>query len=200
MRFSKFISIILHPIFMPTIAIYLSLKLIPNIGFAITNYLSFIYPILILSTIILPLMSVYFLKKKKIISSLEMRNHKERSLPIFITIMWMIYGYYKLAEIFVLSPILKSECIGAIIILLTASIISIFWKISLHMLGIGGLVGVLFGLNILFGGIYQIAILSVVISGFLASARITEKAHNEAQIYTGFLIGFLIEFGSVLFL
>ena len=42
MRLSKFISIILHPIFMPIIALYLSLKLTPSIGFTITNSLNFI--------------------------------------------------------------------------------------------------------------------------------------------------------------
>ena len=95
---------------------------------------------------------------------------------------------------------LKSEFVGAIIILFIASIVSKFWKISLHMLGIGGVVGVLFSLNILFGGLFKFAILSILVAGILAMARLAEKAHSESQIYIGFLIGFLIEFGSVLFL
>ena len=198
MRLSKFISVILHPIFMPIIALYLSLKLIPSIGFAITNYLNFIYLILLLSTIILPLMSILFLIKNKLVSSLEMSDHKERSVPLFITAIWMSYGYYKIGGVLILSPILKAELLGAIIIILIASAISKYWKISLHMLAIGGVVGVLFSLNILFGNLLEIIILSVVFAGILGFARLNEKAHNHAQIYTGFLVGFLIEVGGIL--
>ena len=198
MRLSKFISVILHPIFMPIIAIYLSLKLIPSIGFSITNYLNFIYLILILSTIILPLMSILFLIKNKLVSNLEMSNHKERSIPLFITAIWMSYGYYKIEETLILSPILKAEILGSIIIIFIASAISKYWKISLHMLAIGGVVGVFLSLNILFGNLLEIISLSVVFSGILGFARLNEKAHNHAQIYTGFLVGFLIEVGGIL--
>jgi hypothetical protein len=199
MQLSKIISIILHPIFMPVIALYLSLKFIPSIGFAITNYLNFIYLVLLFSTIILPLMSIFFLIKKKLVTSLEMSDHKERSLPLFITAIWMIYGYYKLRDILLLSPILKSEIMGAIIIIFIASAISKYWKISLHLLAWGGVVGVFFSLNILFGGLLQIIIILVLFSGILGVARIHEKAHNNSQVYVGFLLGFLVEAGSVLF-
>ena len=170
----------------------------PNINFSIKPYLSFIYLIFFLSTIVLPLMSTYFLIKKNLVSSLEMSNKKERFLPLLITCLWMSYGYYKLSGILILAPILRSELLGAIIIVFIASIISFFWKISLHMLGIGGVIGVLFSLNVLFGGILQIIIISVLFAGVLGVARINEKAHNETQVYAGFLIGFFIEVSSVL--
>jgi hypothetical protein len=57
----------------------------------------------------------------------------------------------------------------------------------------------LFSLNILFGGLLQIIILFVLFSGILGIARIHEKAHNHSQIYVGFLLGFLVEAGSILF-
>ena len=198
MRLSKFISIILHPIFMPIIALYISLKLVPNIGFAITNYLSFIYLILLFSTILLPLVTLFFLIKNKTVSSLEMSSHKERSVPLLITTLWMCLGYYVIKDILILAPILKLELISTIILIFIASIISKYWKISLHMLGIGGVVGVMFSLNVLFGGLLQIIMLSILLSGILGVARRNEKAHNNLQIYTGFVIGFLIETGGIL--
>ena len=199
MRLSKIISVFLHPIFMPIIALYVSLKLIPNIGFSITAYLNFIYLTLLICTIILPLISMLFLIKKKLISSLEMSSHQERSIPLLITSIYMAYAYYNLAEILVLAPVLKAELFGGIIILVVASIISKYWKISLHMLGVGGFFGVIFSLNTLFGGLTQAIILSILFSGILGVARINEKAHNRLQIYIGFIIGFLIEVISILF-
>ncbi len=199
MRLSKIISIILHPIFMPITALYLTLKLAPSIGFAITPYLTFVYLILLFSTIILPLMSVLFLMKKNLISSLEMDDYKERSLPLFIAAIWMVYGYYKLSGILAFAPILSAELLGAIIILFIASVISKYWKISLHMLAAGGVVGVLLSLNILFGNLLFIMVLSLVFAGLLGFARLNEGAHNHAQIYTGFLIGFFVQIGGIFF-
>ena len=89
MRLSRIISILLHPIFMPIIAVYLSLILIPGLGFAITNYLDFVYLVLILSTIIMPILSLFLLIKIKLVSSLEITNNKERPTPLLIAGIWI---------------------------------------------------------------------------------------------------------------
>ena len=185
---------------MPFATIYLSIKLIPVVKFAIAPHISFIYLILILSTIILPLISVLFLINQERISSLEMNNFRERPLPLFIAAICMILGYYKMGGVLVFSPILKAEIMGAIIIIISASAISRYWKISIHMLAIGGVIGVMVALNSLFGGLVGIIMLLLFLGGVLGVARLKEQAHNKMQIYTGFLIGFLIELTSVLFL
>ena len=200
MRISKAISIILHPIFMPLVAFYLSLKLAPSIGYAITNFIGFVFLILIVSTIIMPLLSNIFFIKKKIINSIEMTCHRERFFPLLSSAIWMGYGYYKIADILAYAPILQSEIICMIIIIIIGCIISKYWKISLHMLAIGGVVGVIFSLNVIFGGLTKILIISFLFTGLLGVARINEKAHSHAQIYTGFIIGFIIEsLGILLF-
>ena len=200
MRLTKIISIIFHPSFMPLIIVYLSLKLIPNISFAITNYLPFIYGILFTGTILLPLTSVFILLKIGLISSLEMHQRKERPIPLLLTSIWFACTYYILQEILLFAPILNSIIIGSIIIVFCSSIISAFWKISLHMLGVGGGVGVLFSLNFLFGGLSSAIIIAFFICGILGFARTLEKAHNHSQIYAGFILGFLLECISILLL
>ena len=198
MKLSKVISTILHPIFMPIIALYISLKLIPSIGFSITNYLSFIYTVMIISTIVLPLITILFMIKKNEISSLEMSDNKERSTPLIATAIWMVIGYLIIENILVFSPLLKAEIIGAIGIIFVGSIVSKYWKISLHMLGVGGVVGVLMSLNFIFGGLIEIIIVSIIISGILGAARLREKAHNSTQIYIGFIVGLVIESSCLL--
>jgi len=197
MRLSKLISIILHPIFMPILALYLSLRQVPSIGFAITNQ-NYIYLVLIFSTVILPLISIFFLIKSGKVSSLEMSNHKERSVPLFRTALWMGLGYYLIENILIFSPILKSELLGTIIIMIIAALISKYWKISLHMLGIGGLFGILISLNILFGGMEQIMVLTLLLAGVLGISRINEKAHSYKQIYVGFIVGASVEIIAIL--
>ena len=83
MQLSKFISIVLHPIFMPLLVLCLTLKALPSIAFVISQYLHYVYGIVIFCTIILPLLSLFFLIKTGRVSSLEMSDHKDRFLPLF---------------------------------------------------------------------------------------------------------------------
>ncbi len=198
MKLTQLISIILHPIFMPLLALHITLMAAPLLAFTISNNLVLIYGILIFSTIILPLTSIFWLMQKGKVSSLEMSNHKERSLPLFKTVIWMSFGYYLLQNLLFYTPILKAELLGAILIILLASIISKFWKISLHLLGIGGVVGVFIALQIIYGNFLYLLILFILLSGLLGVARIKQKAHNYAQVYAGFIVGLSVELITIL--
>ena len=200
MQLSKFISIILHPIFMPLLALHLTLKTLPSVAFSISQYLNYIYGIFIFCTIILPLLSIFFLMRKGRVSSLEMSNHKERSLALFITVIWMSLGVFMLNNILLYTSILKAEILGAILIILFAAIISKFWKISLHLLGIGGVVGVFIALQLIEGGVLHLLLIFILLSGILGVARIQQKAHNHTQIYMGFLLGVSVELITLLIL
>ena len=198
MQISKVISLILHPVFMPLLAFYLSLSILPELEFTISHNLKLIYFIVIISTIILPILSILILIKIDRLSSLEMIHHKERVLPLFNTAISMLLGYFFLQNILLYTPLLIAEFLGAIFIILIASVLSNFWKISLHMLGIGGILGVFIAIHILHQNISAFIILFLFLSGLLAYSRLNEKAHNKPQIYIGFLIGLLIELVVVL--
>jgi len=198
MKLTQLISILLHPMFMPILALNLTLLVLPSLSFTLSQNLLLIYGILIFSTMVLPLISIFWLMQKGKVSSLEMSNHKERSLPLFKTVIWMSFGYYLLQNLLFYTPILKAELLGAILIILLAAIISKFWKISLHLLGIGGVVGVFIALQIMHGDFLYLLILFILLSGLLGVARIKQKAHNYAQVYAGFLVGLSVELITLL--
>ena len=198
MKLTQLISILLHPMFMPILALHLTLLVLPSIAFTLSQNLLLIYGILIFSTMVLPLISIFWLMQKGKVSSLEMSNHKERSLPLFKTVIWMSFGYYLLQNLLFYTPILKAELLGAILIILLAAIISKFWKISLHLLGIGGVVGVFIALQIMHGDFLYLLLLFILLSGLLGVARIKQKAHNYAQVYAGFLVGLSVELITLL--
>ena len=198
MQLSRFISIILHPIFMPLLALHLTLDTFPSGEFGISQSLYYIYGIVICCAIILPLLSIFFLIKKRMVGSLEMSNHKERSLPLFITVLWMSLGFYMLNHTLIYAPLLKAELFGAILIILFAAIISKFWKISLHLLGIGGVVGVFIALQLITGGVLYLLLIFILLSGILGVARVKQKAHNHTQVFVGFLLGMSVELIALL--
>ena len=193
MAISRLISIILHPIFIPIISFYLSIKLVPNLDFTIANYQNYILLILVICTIMFPVLCMLFLIKFDVISSLEMKEKHERPIPLLLTGGFLILSLKLTEKLLVFTPVLKKELVGAIIIILLASIISKFWKISLHMLGVGGLIGVLVSLQYLYGGLSSMIVYFMLIAGITAMARIYLKAHYHSQIYVGFIVGFIIE-------
>ena len=79
-----------------------------------------------------------------------------------------------------------------------ALLISVFWKISLHMMAGGGCLGVvsLLTINSDISDDKMCVLLAVVVflNMVLGYCRVLEKAHNKKQILIGFLIGFIILF------
>lgn len=199
MFFSKVLSKILHPIFIHSIVITIVIKEFINI-LILPSQAPFILITSILFTLLLPLISVCVFLLTGKIQSLEMLNKEERILPLFMSILWMILGYIIMKEVFMGNPIIKSIYLGAIYTLVITTLITIKWKISLHMIGIGGAVGVFLALQVLYGGLYSVLLLSIFFSGLLAYARLELKAHNTQQVYCGFMLSFLVMIINVLYL
>jgi|TARA_B110000495_G_scaffold117766_1_gene102228 membrane-associated phospholipid phosphatase len=199
MFFSKVLSKILHPIFIHSIVIAIVIKEFLNI-LILPSQAPFVLITSILFTLLLPLISVCFFLLTGKIQSLEMLNKEERLLPLFMSILWMILGYIIMNEVFMYNPTIKSIYLGAIYTLVVTTLITIKWKISLHMIGIGGAVGVFLALQILYGGLYSVLLLSIFFSGLLAYARLELKAHNTQQVYCGFMLSLLVMIINVLYL
>ena len=194
MRFSKILSFVFHPVLMPTYAILLLLYFSKVFSqFMPIEQKTHLINFTLIFTLLLPLLGVFLLKKLKIVSSIYMENQKERKWPLLIAIS-SYYLLFRMFEFLYIHPIIIKLVLGAILILFLAVIISNFWKISLHMLGIGGVFGAFLAFQYLFGGKLFLIILLLLCSGLVAYARINENAHTLKQVYLGFLVGACAEF------
>ena len=87
---------------------------------------------------------------------------------------------------------------GASAALLFTLIITLQWKISAHMVGIGGAVGAFTGLLALHDPFPFIALAAVIIiAGALGTARLLASDHTPGQIHAGAALGFLCTYGCV---
>ena len=194
MRFSKILSFVFHPVLMPTYAILLLLYFSKVFSqFMTIEQKTHLINLTLIFTLLLPLLSIFLLKKLKIVSSIYMENQKERKWPLLIAIS-SYYLLFRMFEFLYIHPIIIKLVLGAMLILFLAVIISNFWKISLHMLGIGGVFGAFLALQYLFSGTLFFIILLLLCSGLVAYARINENAHTLKQVYLGFLVGACAEF------
>ena len=199
MSLEKIVSILFHPVFVPTITVFLVVKIYSNI-IILENQAGIILIGTCVFSLILPLLSVFILLLTKKIDSLEMPKKEERFLPILFASIWMILGFYFMKEIFSYAPIMKSIYLGAIYVMLISLLITKKWKISLHMLAIGGATGVFIMLEFLFGQNLMLLLITILISGILGFSRLSLKAHSLNQIYAGFIVGKIIMGLSILYL
>ena len=204
MKFSKIISYLLHPILMPIIVLYLGINNVDYFYLLFHNYSNNLYIIILSFTMVLPLISSILFVKLGRVESLEMRKKEERRGPVFMSAFIMIIGFPIFYSIAKLSFHLSSIYISSIILLFFAFLITKRWKISLHMLGIGGATGTFIALNYIFGGIYYFVVLFFFLSGLLAFSRLDQKAHNASQVYVGFVLGcvfqslFIVYYSSII--
>lgn len=189
-RLAQIISYIFHPLLMPTYGIF--------IIFQIKSYISYAIPykakvaillIIFLNTALLPALIFLFLKLRHVISSLKMENRNERIIPFFVTAIFY-YATYILLKKFHLPSIIYYLIFGSSCLIIVALIINFWWKISIHMIGIGGITGAFTSITI-YLSLNPIIFISLVIlvAGLIGFARLKLLAHTHLQVYGGFIAG-----------
>ena len=188
MKTAKIISIIGHPIFHPTwMMIILLLSGITR--FTPGNDFTFL-TITFSMTFALPALILFLMKKWHVISSFEMEERDDRLAPLFVMILF-VYATIKFFNKIQMFSIFSFYLTSVIVVTILAFVITIFWKISLHALGWGCLTACLFIMTTASMRTYLLYFLgSIVISGIVAAARLKLKSHSNAQVYSGFAMGF----------
>ncbi len=198
-RLFKTLSYILHPVFMPFIGAIIILTvshlvLLPNESKKAILYLMGII------TIFLPLAIVPVLYYLKIITGATISDRHERLVPMFLTTVFYYFCYIVLHK-YSAPLFLQQYMLAVFISVLLASVINIKWKISLHMIGIGGLIGLLSVLAHMFGLNVNIILMAVILlAGVIGTGRLYLNEHSPAQIYGGFLLGYITNFGIIVLL
>jgi hypothetical protein len=197
---AKFISIIFHPVLIPTLGIFILFNTNSYLNFAISKEMKTAILLLIgISTFIIPTLISFLLLNKKVITSLEMETQKERIIPYSFTIIVYFFTLYMLNKA-PIPPLISKFILATTISIILAFIINFKSKISAHMIGIGGLLGALITVAILLH-VYMLPIIICVfiIAGLLGSSRLILNAHTSSQVYAGFALGFICQFAVIYF-
>lgn len=200
MKFAQFISILAHPLFMPSYAFSLLMYTNPYINMMISDSTkNVVIIILSLFTIVLPTLTAIILKQLRVIDSIYMKTTEERKWPFVFTLAWYYMAFQLLAKLYIPQSFLLLM-LGAISAIGLSLIITLRWKVSIHMLGIGGLIGAIIGISHRFQFDHSnLIMLLLIFAGLIGFARLKTHSHNYRQVYVGFLLGFLVEWISVLY-
>ncbi len=191
---SHVISTVFQPLLMPTYGVML-LFMYTYFGVAFSNRFWHIVTPVMLFSFIIPGILIYLLLKIGLISDLSLKVRKERFYPYFITLLSysaMVVFYYK-AQMPVWFLMMMA---GSIAIMIIAILITLFWKISAHMFGVGGLVGGVMSVcyYVEHSNPYWLFIGLFILAGAIGTSRLILKRHTLLQVIAGFLLGFSVAF------
>lgn len=190
---AKFVSTMFTPLCVPLLAFailftfsYLSLL---TLGFRLV-----VLGMVASFTIILPKFAIFLYRKMNGWTLRQASKRENRVVPYLLTITCYIaclYLMYSLAMPRFLSAIIMA----GLIVLVICITINLWWKISTHMAGIGGLIGGLIPLSMSFE--YNMTwwmCCAIIFAGMLGTSRMILRQHSLGQIIVGFFVGFFSAF------
>ncbi len=192
-KLAKIVSVLLQPLLIPTYTLLLIFSLNNYIALIIPpEYRKIILAIVVVTTFIFPAIFILFMYKRGMVKTLHMDQRQERIIPLLITAIFYFLAFNLMRRIH-LDEIYLKLFLGSFISVVIALVISLFWKISMHMIGMGGFVGALVGISqsIPVDLAFWVIII-VFLSGLTGFARLRLNAHTPLQVYAGFLGGMLV--------
>jgi len=157
--------------------------------------------LIFLMTFLLPSVNFFFFRITGTIKDMNMINRSERILPFsFVTILYCVVTfmfYWK----FPAMNMLKLMIIITTMVL-ASTIVTFFYKISVHSVAICGIIGILLPLNNVSdqGLLLYPTVGSLVIAGVVMSSRLQLNAHVLREVLLGGLMGFAIGLGGMIVL
>ncbi|MFZ4056675.1 MAG: hypothetical protein ACOYKE_00990 [Ferruginibacter sp.] len=188
---AKLISYVFHPVFIPLYVTWFLTYVHPGYfaGFGVEGKRRILL-LVTLNAVLFPIITVLLLKGLGFIDSLFLRTQKDRIIPYIASMIFFFWTQYVLREQPQVPRVIVAFMFGVFISSSAALIANIYNKVSMHAIGVGGLIGVLLMV------VYQNTMLMTLplsvgflIAGLVCSSRLMVSDHSHREIITGFAIG-----------
>lgn len=192
---AKIISVFFHPLF---------------VGVMMAAYLIYIHPIyfvgysgkdrmlklltVINNNVFFPIVVVVLLRALGFNSSILLNNSKERIVPYIASITFFFWTYYVFRNQPETPRVLVYMCRGMFFASSGALLLNNYYKISMHGIGVGGLLG-LMTVTVFDGTAISMIPMtfSLIVAGCVVTARKIASDHHWFDIITGLVLGFLCQ-------
>ncbi|MEI7491498.1 MAG: hypothetical protein WCK92_08875 [Bacteroidota bacterium] len=187
---ARIISGLFHPVLMPFFTLILMLQTHSFfMGLLPLKEILILMGSVLLTTVVCPFLMIFFLFRVKLLSSLLMEKREERIMPLLSIGVFYYLTHYLLKGIS-LSVLFSYFMLGATLLIIICLFVNFFFKISLHMAGIGGVTGFWIGISIRQGTPHEILISCLLLlCGLLGYARLADGSHSPKEVYTGLILG-----------
>lgn len=197
--FAHLFSFLFHPLFIPLYAAYYIAFMHPAYFYGIADREK-IWVILRIAVnmVFFPAVSVFLLRGVGFIDSIFLKTQKERIIPYIISNIFFFWMYLVFRNQSEIPSILYSFVFSVFLSSSAALLANIYFKISMHAIGVGGLLGLLLVvLNTNTSSSITLPMsLALLIAGIVCTSRMIVSNHTQNDIYIGLIIGIICQFIS----
>lgn len=200
-KFANVISNTFNPLIVPVLAAAYLLFGANVFAFNVLNLQAklILLGILTFFMFLLPLVSLLALMQFGMAENLNLPKRRQRFVPFLLSITFYAFCYRLLETIEGLPDLLLHLILSGIILLITALAFTSRFQISIHTMCMGSFVGMLCFIGLFYNAdSFYMLLLALFVSGLVGFSRLALNAHKPYQIYSGFLVGLIVQYISLL--
>ncbi|MBS1977935.1 MAG: phosphatase PAP2 family protein [Bacteroidetes bacterium] len=199
---SILVSWVFHPLLLCTYLVILLTRFLPHFLLIPTASIWMFIGLVFIMTFVLPVLNLLMFKTFGSLHSLQMHQRRDRIVPfvlisiIYAVVAWMFY--YKIST----NVNFNKVMLIVAVLVVTATVITFFEKISVHSMAAGGMAGIIIPLNkvVADNSLLWPSVFIIVIAGAVMSARLYLNAHTLRQVMYGGAAGLMIGLTGMLLL
>jgi hypothetical protein len=199
--FAHFFSILFHPMLLCAYTFAFLIYLHPSTFEGVDPHTRNLRMLsIILFTVFFPAITLFIAWRLKLIRSISLENRQDRLVGFIVTMFFYFWASYVFRNLPDTPPVAAHFILGTFLAVCGAWMCTIFYKVSLHAVAVGGLVSfaILFGKQDPYASGVYLAI-PVLIAGIVCTSRMILGAHSRFELVTGFLVGVLAQCVAWLF-
>jgi membrane-associated phospholipid phosphatase len=196
---ARVVSMLFTPFYLPMLGL-VALFFLSYLSQYLSSYKFLVLALVYFFTILLPTFLIHLYRRYQGWSLLELGVRERRVVPYVISILCYFTCYYIMERMHI-PYFMRSIVASALVIQVVCALINVWWKISTHTAGIGGVAGALF----VFSEVFHFNptwwfCLVLLVAGVLGSSRMILRQHTLPQVVVGFLVGFVCAIISIVYL
>lgn len=194
-KLSKVFSVLFHPLFIGVLMAAYLLFIHPTYFIGYSDRAKFMKLLIVINNnVFFPMVVVALLRGLGFNQSLLLKTQKERIVPYIASITFFFWSYYVFKNQTGTPEVLVGMCRGMFLSAAASLLLNNYFKISMHGVGIGGLMG-LMTVSVLDGSQYTgtAFIAALLIAGVTITARKIASDHSWFDLIGGFFVGFLFQ-------
>ena len=196
---ARIMSMLFTPFYLPIIG------LIALFSFSYMSIFPWAYKFQVLTmvylfTILMPTVMIHFYRRYQGWNLIELGHRERRMVPYVISILCYFTCVYVMNRLH-MPHFMGTIVVAGLLVQVVCALINVWWKISTHTAGIGGMAGALFAFSeyLDFNPIWWFCLIFI-IAGMVGTSRMILRQHSLGQVVGGIWVGFVCAAIAILFL
>ena len=192
---ARFVSWVLHPLFVGVMMMFYITFLQPTLFLAVSPQARVLkFATFVVNNCLFPALVVILSRALGFNSSIHLDSSRERIVPYMASVIFFFWTWNVFRNQPESPELLVSMCLGIFLSACAALVLNSFQKISMHAMGMGGLLGLLW---VMAGtrwipGHWMVAV-AVLSTGLVLTARMLVTDHTGRELASGLFVGIAMQ-------